>query len=615
MFIRASNVRLSVLLSVFLIISLCFGITLFTSKSYSETDSQQTTLSHITLDFKESYPLSKSISYVEDKSQKHQLQDAIQLNRLGQFKSGQKDILNFGFTDSAYWFYFKVTNLHQSNTHWVLKCLYPLLDRMDVYIIDSADNVKAMSAGDSVSYDKRSHPHLYSNFDIMIDQNETVEVYMRAKTEGAIQMPLLLSSKKEFDRDHFQKVLILGAYYGVIVALALYNLVVFLSIRDRNYFYYVLFIISFSLFQLTHNGFFLKFIWPESPEYSNPALAVFMNLALVFICLFTRTFLDLKKNLPIFYRLFQALILFSVTLSVGTIVMPYNTQVVISSLLTVVVAVCVISSSIICLLKGVKEARYFLLSFAFLMLGILFYSLKSFGFISTNIFTEHIMQVGSALQVILLSFALVDKFRLIAEAHDRIQLRTNEQLEIKVRERTSELKKANEALENLSQTDGLTGLKNRRYLDQVLLSEIKRASRKDAPFSLILLDVDHFKQFNDTWGHIGGDHCLVTLASVLKDLVKRDSDTLARYGGEEFAIILPQTNAQGAEITAERVRTAIENTPIEVEGQQTTITISLGVAEFCSENKCNQEQLLRQADQALYQSKKSGRNRVTLFQN
>lgn len=164
---------------------------------------------------------------------------------------------------------------------------------------------------------------------------------------------------------------------------------------------------------------------------------------------------------------------------------------------------------------------------------------------------------------------------------------------------------ANAQLEALATVDGLTGAKNRRAFDEQLEMEFRRARRYGTPLSLMLLDVDKFKQYNDTYGHLEGDEVLKTVAQILMDNV-RVIDFVARYGGEEFVVLLPNTDADGAMILADRLRIKIENAP----WPSRTVTASFGVASL-NETITEGSQLTAEADRALYASKETGRNRTT----
>jgi len=168
-----------------------------------------------------------------------------------------------------------------------------------------------------------------------------------------------------------------------------------------------------------------------------------------------------------------------------------------------------------------------------------------------------------------------------------------------------------ERTKKLSVTDGLTGISNRPNMEQVLRSEFERSMRYGAPLSVVLLDVDHFKGVNDTYGHQKGDEILVAFASLLKKFC-RANDTAARYGGEEFLMILPQSNAQGAFKIAERVREEMMKLNFTGNESHFSVTTSCGVVELDRDFIKNTDELVTMADQALYEAKNSGRNKTVI---
>ncbi|MCZ6818852.1 MAG: sensor domain-containing diguanylate cyclase, partial [Calditrichaeota bacterium] len=168
-------------------------------------------------------------------------------------------------------------------------------------------------------------------------------------------------------------------------------------------------------------------------------------------------------------------------------------------------------------------------------------------------------------------------------------------------------------MERISLTDPLTGLFNRRYFDNYLDTEIARAKRFEHPLSLVMLDVDHFKNYNDQLGHLNGDHLLVSLAEVLTGTVRR-SDIVARYGGEEFCIILPEIARDGALVFSERLRNTISAHPFRKREVQPDghVSISIGTATYPDDAQASND-LVEKADKAMYQAKNNGRNRVAVF--
>jgi len=172
---------------------------------------------------------------------------------------------------------------------------------------------------------------------------------------------------------------------------------------------------------------------------------------------------------------------------------------------------------------------------------------------------------------------------------------------------------SNEGLLRFAFTDYLTGLKTRGYFEQQLELEFKRAERRRQKFALLMIDIDHFKQLNDTFGHHAGDQVLRDVASILmKDM--REVDTVARYGGEEFVIILPETTESGASYVAQRLRRAVEHAKFFAGSPQTIqhLTISIGIAVYDTDAQFKRD-LIEFADAALYSAKHSGRNQVMLY--
>ena len=167
-------------------------------------------------------------------------------------------------------------------------------------------------------------------------------------------------------------------------------------------------------------------------------------------------------------------------------------------------------------------------------------------------------------------------------------------------------------VKNMATYDTLTGLCNRRYFEERLAIEADRSLKATLPLSLVMVDIDHFKRVNDTFGHTEGDRVLREISSVLKSSVRR-KDLVVRYGGEEFILILPETNLEESYTIAERIRRAVETTPFKIGNIRLSLTISLGISNFPSHGARSKEEMVEMADQALYDAKRGGRNRVCIF--
>lgn len=177
-----------------------------------------------------------------------------------------------------------------------------------------------------------------------------------------------------------------------------------------------------------------------------------------------------------------------------------------------------------------------------------------------------------------------------------------------------ELRLANQELSRLSTLDELTQIVNRRQLINFLNREWEHLSALKKPLSAIMCDVDNFKAYNDTYGHLAGDECLIKIAQVLRNCTRQNADLVARYGGEEFAIILPNTDIKGAERVAQKIMAEVQTQqiPHSFSGTISFVTISLGVATIVPDHRISPIALLDIADKLLYQSKERGRNTYTL---
>jgi len=201
------------------------------------------------------------------------------------------------------------------------------------------------------------------------------------------------------------------------------------------------------------------------------------------------------------------------------------------------------------------------------------------------------------------------KVELRARIRSALQLR-KEMIKSKQRER--ELERLARKLEKMSNLDGLTGLANRRCFDDTLVKEWVRNGRADTPLGLLMVDIDHFKSYNDALGHVDGDSCLRAVANSIKSSVHRPGDLVARYGGEEFAIILPNTDAEGVQAVADNIHTILSKSAIlhPKSSVGCSVTVSIGSASTIPICANTPEHLLDAADRALYQAKQTGRNRT-----
>lgn len=554
--------------------------------------------------------LSLSLRYVEDPTGRLDLASVLDVWAELAAPEAPTKAYNFGFTPSAYWFHVRLFNQDAPEDRWLLESLYPIIDELTVYFVYPDGRRITRTAGDAVPFANRSRAHHNPNYDFTLAPGEQVDVYLRAKTTGAVQMQLMLWSESAFDFKDHQERFVFGLYYGLLLAMVAYNFLIFVSIRDINYLWYVLYILSYAGLQLSLNGLAFEHLWPNAPWWNNRSVAFFLSVGMFFILGFARSFLILRVNARWLDRLCVALMLcFAVLTGLALAVDGYGPVIRASTLLSSLSVVLIFLAGSLCWSRDFKQARYFMISWSAFLLGIMFYTLKTFGLLPANFLTDHAIQIGSAFEVVLLSMALADRLRIVTQENQRMQTAHTEELEARVRERTQALEEANRRLAALSATDGLTGVFNRRHFDQQLRLECNRGARR-GPLSVLMVDVDHFKRLNDTYGHQVGDACLITIAGVLRTCVRREIDCVARYGGEEFAIILPHTDGDGARTVADHICRRIRGVLFETEGQRIPVTVSVGASTVDDGVQVAPALLLQSADRALYQAKSGGRDRA-----
>jgi diguanylate cyclase (GGDEF)-like protein len=341
----------------------------------------------------------------------------------------------------------------------------------------------------------------------------------------------------------------------------------------------------------------------------------------IFIALFAAAFLNIDRYSHALWLSLRGIAALWGLLLVVSFFLPYQTAIRIAIAFVVFTFPLLWFVGFYAWYRGESQAGIYVLAWAMLLIGLAALSLSKVAILPRTPGIIYAPQVGAALEVIILSLALAYQIRLErsqryqaqAEALS-VQREANQLLESRVTERTRALEVANERLHSISVTDGLTGVANRRRFDEVLQTEWRRNARQRSPLSLLILDLDHFKQVNDVRGHLCGDACLVTAAQICKARVAREGDLVARYGGEEFVVLMPHTDEAGALALAENIRRSIEEHPMTCDtgAEPLHLTTSVGVACCVPDLAADPEKLIRRADEALYEAKGGGRNRVML---
>ncbi len=516
----------------------------------------------------------------------------------------------FGFQAGAFWFHAVLINRDPAESRRLLVQQYPLSDRVDLYVRDATGTITHQASGDALPFDNRAVEHRQPNFRVDLPPGEPVELLVRVESQSSMQVPLVLYTHAAFTSMASASQIGIGLYYGILLALFFYNLILWITLRDAGYFWYMAHISAFGLVLFCLNGLAFEHLWPDWLWVQDKCVPVSICLAQIFMQQFVRYFLELDKRWRAADKVSLALIAIFVALASASLILPYRIATTAASALVLPSVLWVAVVGVAVLRRGYTPARIFLMAWAAFLAGTAAYTLVAFGVLPKMFITEYGVQVGSALEMVLLSFALAYRYAALRGENDRLVREANEQLERKVAERTEELRTALEQLAEVNRRDGLTGVFNRHHFRELLERHLRDARQEDQHLAVLMVDVDHFKRINDSLGHLAGDECIRQVARCMRDVLAPHGGVVARFGGEEFVAALPGMAAHDALVAAEAVRRAVAEQVIEIEDQTVRLTVSIGVHSLDTYRIVDPEDALRAADEALYSAKEEGRNCV-----
>ena len=562
--------------------------------------------------------LSPYVDYLHDVDGDADLDAARRWQQEGRFQPLPSASAAFGFQPGAFWFHARLVNLHPGEPRWLLVQEYALSDRVDVYVLREDGTVQHQRGGDHAPFNVRSIRYRHPNFALDLPPGGAVDLYVRVQSQSSMQVPLSLYTPTAFTEMSRDAQLAIGLYYGILLALFFYNLVLWLTLRDPSYFWYLFHITAFGLVLFTLNGLGFEYLWPSSSWLADKAVPLSICLALIGMQQFARTFLELPQRWPRGNWVSLGLITFFALLGLASLELPYRVSTPIASRAVLVGVLWIAVASIVVLRRGYRPARLFLLAWAMFLLGTTMFTLVAFGVLPKTFYTEYGVQIGSALEMLLLSVALGYRYAALRNENERIVREAKLHLEQKVMQRTGELRSALGQLENAharlresSQRDGLTGLHNRTHFRERLLEILERGDR---PVSLLMIDLDHFKSINDRHGHLVGDDCLRWAARTIGQTLRPHEALLARFGGEEFVAALPGMGVHDAARVGESLRQALHAHPCTSGPHTVRISASIGVHQLPTGDGDDGDdaidQALQRADEALYAAKAGGRDCV-----
>ena len=369
----------------------------------------------------QSLPLGRVMQVFEDIGGQATLADIRARDDL--FKPHNKDTLNAGYSHSAFWL--KVDLSYQPlnpqiHRTWVLELAYPPMDNIDLYLADASGNYRlAERTGDALPFDSRQIKENNYLFELNFSPGQSQTVYLRVASQGSVQAPLTLWSAQAYLEEQPVRIYILGLIYGVLLGMLVYNLFIYLSVRDTSYLYYIFYIASFGLYQLSVNGAAVQYFWPNNPWWANASTPFLIGSAALFGCQFARTFLHTATHSRWLDRALMLLMAVGVLVMVLALTTSYAVSLRLATGLALAFIVTIFTAGVVAWVRGLRVARYFVIAWSAFLLGGLVNTLMVLGYLPNVFLTMYASQIGSAIEVGLLSLALADRINAMRDLQAR----------------------------------------------------------------------------------------------------------------------------------------------------------------------------------------------------
>ncbi|MCF1490569.1 ATP-binding protein [Pseudomonas sp. AA27] len=378
-------------------------------------------------------PLGRYMQVYEDQEGSASIAQVSSAAFSGRFQAHQDEVLNAGYSTSVFWLRVDLAYAAAPSAaprQWLLELAYPPLDHLELFLPDAQGTYRlARRTGDALPYATREIRQNNYLFELPLQPGQATTAYLRLHSQGSIQAPLTLWSAEAYLEDQPTRLYVLGMIYGVLLVMLVYNLFIFLSVRDVSYLYYILYIASFGLYQVSVNGAGIAYFWPDSPWWANAATPLFIGAAGLFGCQFARHFLQLDSFSRGFDRLLKGLMAGGALVMVLALTLRYGVALRMATVLALLFTVSIFSAGLYAWWRGLRVARWFIIAWTAFLAGGLVNTLMVLGYLPNVFITMYASQLGSALEVALLSLALADRINSLREQQAQTLRETGRTLE------------------------------------------------------------------------------------------------------------------------------------------------------------------------------------------
>ena len=496
-------------------------------------------------------------------------------------------------SDATYWLKLTISSSFAFNKDLLLELKKPHLSTVTLYSLENKKLIEEETIGYSLPYDNRTIKHHNLVFPLRL-QPETSSTYLlKIQSDSFFQAPVSIWDPNAFSASNYEMQTLHGIFYGIMLAMIIYNSFLFLSLREKSYLYYILFIIGFTLMQSIWDGFAFQWLWGDYPWWAMRSNSFFIVWTSLFSLQFAKHFLQLKTKAPLLYKVVTTFIIFCAVALVLPFVLNIRTATMVSTILASIAVIFILAIALIVRFTS-RESKYFVAAWSLLLVGVLLNICAAYQLLPLNAVTLYAPKIGILVEVMVLSLGLADKIK-------RITL-----------EKEQETRNV-QTFKQSAMYDHLTNLLNRKYFLESSQETLSLAIGSNQQVSLMLIDIDHFKNINDTYGHTIGDQAIVFVANQIQK-VCNNCGIVGRYGGEEFIVFLNQLDLHSASQIAEELIELHRRVPFMLEnGHSIYLTLSIGLCNNDFQEYKNVNEMILHADYSLYYAKNNGRDQVAIY--
>lgn len=480
--------------------------------------------------------LGRQLSYLVDEGGKMQIEEVVSASS---WRPGEADFPAFGFTRSVYWVRLQLANPGPQPRRWMLEQGYPLIDSLRLYERGEG-GWRFRQAGDQAPFAEREVQHRNFIFPVDLPPGEST-IYLRYESASAINVHLRLWRPEALLESIYAEQIALGVYYGIILVMLVYNFFLFVSLRDWSYLYYVGFIAGFGLYQATLNGLTFQYLWPNAVWWGNASLPFFMFAGVAAAKLFTRSLLNTAKYARWLDLALRGLMFLTAAMAPVSLLAPYRIGILVAVIFVLVSVILMFTAGLITAWRRYAPAYYYLTAWTTLLLGVLAYIAKTAGILPDNFVTSWAQQIGSALEVVLLSLALGARISLLRESNERAQ--------------AALIERQKESLAIQQQmADSFARFVPRQFLsflERESLTDVQLGDQVQKEMTILFADIRNFTQLSEQMTPAENFNFLNAYLKRVGPIVRKHNGFIDKFIGDAIMALFPNS-------PDDAVRTAIE---------------------------------------------------------